>query len=190
MAIRGKVDGVLFSGIVLIAFGIILISAFAGAFLGPAMANRTVFTEIKTNEYASPNITLDGGSILYVLNVTKNFYLVPAQDVSNLTAGSIAEYAISPVKGGSVNVGGTVYLSGDNSTLYGNLDGQYTIVTFSPSYPSITYVTVHPGTTAIVDFAIIGFVIFFISVPVIIFGIIRQVRMMRNKRDLEELMRM
>lgn len=190
MAGRRRIDKILVSGITLLAIGVVLLASSAAALLGPAVTNRGTFVQIHLNEYASPNITLNDNSALYVLNVTKNFSLVPSADIGKVNSSNIATYAIAPVPGGSINLGGTVLYSGDNSTLYGNIAGQYSIVSFSGSVPKITYIVEHSTVSLFANLGIAGGVMAIFSIPAIVIGALRQVRIMKNEKDIEDLLNM
>lgn len=189
MRSKKKLEGVLISGITLIVIGIVLVVSSGMSILGPAVNSKSTFSEIHPGEYSSPNITLTASSVLVVLNVTGNYHVIPQSDLKLAGKGNITLYSINPYPGNRISIGGSTFIGGDNSTLYGNLTGTYIIVTFSFAYPEIAYMVEHPGLTDLLGITgSIGLLLFFFGIPVLIIGITKEIHRRRRSKDLEDLM--
>ncbi len=188
MVAKKKIDPILASGISALALGIVLVFSVGFTLLGPALTDKSTFTEINAGEYASHNISLTDKSVLYVLNVTRNFELVPSPAVNKINLTNVANFSVEPVPGQAITVGGINFSVGENSTLYGNLAGNYTIVSFSNSPPNISYLVESTSAGVVGNIGILGFIMAIASIPAIIYGALRQIRRMRDKTDIEDLL--
>lgn len=89
---------------------------------------------------AKLNIT-DGGEIT-LISTSPSIALIPASDISNVTSGNLASYAIKPTNGGTNTSAGTI-------SVYMPPSGSYYIVAFSSSSPTVTYSVVNSASLTV-----------------------------------------
>lgn len=122
-------------------------------------------TQVSSNEWRSDLINVNSSGVLTVTtNATSGFGLIPASDLSVVTASNLASYAVgydTSTTSGSLN-----------AFVYDQINGQYYFVIFSSSEPTMTYLFLTAEGEIFGELLIVGAGIAFVGLVMAIVGAI------------------
>lgn len=187
-----KPNAFVVAGIVLIAFGAV-ISASAGYSLFSEIQGNGSFHEISAGEYASTNLTMNKHTVLFVLrfNPNENEYLVPARDLGAINQSNVGVYSVPHAPGNEFNLSNYQIEAGSNATLYANISGEYSIVSFYNSTPQLKYILNQgsfgiQGTASAVAGVAIGGIMFLAGIILTILGLLGDSRRKKEEQRLKD----
>jgi multisubunit Na+/H+ antiporter MnhG subunit len=156
-------------GTVVLIIGVVLVAVGAvGVLRGLTVV--TTFSEPQSGEYVSTELTLNVTSGIAVTSAAANSGLIPAQALNLVNSTNLGQYALAPHS----NVAGTL--------TYTNLKGDYYYVAFASSQPSSKVVAtpLNGGTLGSNPLVLGGLVVFVVGVVVIVLGVRRKSRSLRE----------
>lgn len=151
-------------GLVLLIVGVAIIGVSLYEMSALSDINSSL-TQVSSNEWRSDVINVNSSGVLTITtSETSGFGLIPASDLSAVTASNLANYAVGY---------DTSTTSGSqNAFVYDQLSGQYYFVIFSSSTPTMTYLFLTAEGEIFAELLIVGAGVAFVGLIMAIVGAI------------------
>lgn len=185
MAGKRKLNGVLKAGLILLVAGVAITASLAALVISSENIDPH-YRIAGIDEYVSGNISLSSSSMLFILNPTNETYLIPEHSLARVNVTNAAGLAAHPLPSNQQTGVDYSISGGSNSTLYSNLTGTFSIISFGTSTPHVGYILFHSRELLVASGTLgtaAGVGAIFLSVPVIIVGLILEIGRRRREKN-------